>query len=157
MESGWVGPSLPRNPNRPTASAMSATAATPGIQRFTPGFLGARSANGNGGAGGSVASATRRGYTVFPGVHGFEQSVQRTQQLGVALRRRGGRDRVIEERDGAVEQEPGRFATRVLPDLAPGRRRRVARGDADADGYASARLPPPGALAAPARVLWAAV
>ncbi len=27
------------------------------------------------GAGGSVASAKRRGYTVFPGVHGFEQSV----------------------------------------------------------------------------------
>ena len=28
------------------------------------------------GAGGSVTSATRRGYTVFPGVHGFERSVQ---------------------------------------------------------------------------------
>jgi acetyl-CoA carboxylase carboxyltransferase component len=28
------------------------------------------------GAGGSVTSAVRRGYTVFPGVHGFERSVQ---------------------------------------------------------------------------------
>jgi len=28
------------------------------------------------GAGGTVTSATRRGYTVFPGVHGFERSVQ---------------------------------------------------------------------------------
>src|SRR6185436_14291002 len=28
------------------------------------------------GAGGTVTSATRRGYTVFPGIHGFERSVQ---------------------------------------------------------------------------------
>lgn len=35
------------------------------------------------GAGGSVASATRRGYTVFPGVHGFEQSVRLMSEVPV--------------------------------------------------------------------------
>ncbi len=35
------------------------------------------------GAGGSVTSATRRGYTVFPGVHGFERSVQLMAEVPV--------------------------------------------------------------------------
>jgi acetyl-CoA carboxylase carboxyltransferase component len=35
------------------------------------------------GAGGSVTSATRRGYTVFPGVHGFERSVQLMSEVPV--------------------------------------------------------------------------
>lgn len=35
------------------------------------------------GAGGSVASATRRGYTVFPGIHGFERSVQLMAEVPV--------------------------------------------------------------------------
>ncbi len=35
------------------------------------------------GAGGSVTSATRRGYTVFPGVHGFEQSVRLMAEVPV--------------------------------------------------------------------------
>jgi acetyl-CoA carboxylase carboxyltransferase component len=35
------------------------------------------------GAGGSVASAARRGYTVFPGVHGFERSVELMSEVPV--------------------------------------------------------------------------
>ncbi len=35
------------------------------------------------GAGGSVTSATRRGYTVFPGVHGFERSVELMSEVPV--------------------------------------------------------------------------
>ena len=35
------------------------------------------------GAGGSVTSATRRGYTVFPGVHGFERSVELMAEVPV--------------------------------------------------------------------------
>jgi len=35
------------------------------------------------GAGGTVTSATRRGYTVFPGVHGFERSVQLMSEVPV--------------------------------------------------------------------------
>jgi len=35
------------------------------------------------GAGGTVTSATRRGYTVFPGVHGFERSVELLSEVPV--------------------------------------------------------------------------
>jgi hypothetical protein len=51
------------------------------------------------GAGGTVTSAKRRGYTVFPGIHGFERSVQLMGEVPVVSAcsepRRAGRGRAI--------------------------------------------------------------
>ncbi len=94
------------------------------------------------GAGGSVTSIKRRGHSVFPGVHGFEQSVRLMGEVPVVCavhghgRRRAGRARdpraLVGDGEGhepGVRRRPARGGALARPeDQQGGSRRRGAGG-----------------------------